>query len=181
MNERKIDAWRPAGVTLEDAALRAVKSVNNTLVIAGPGAGKTELLAQRASFLLETGLCPPPRRILAISFKRDAATNLEDRVVRRIGRQLAARFDSMTFDAFAKDLIDRFRLALPREYRPTGDYAVLTDDFKDKYVWEAMQALPTARCMLTGPERQRISYKGIYAHTHQLSGSSLLIDRCRRQ
>ncbi|BCJ65732.1 UvrD-helicase domain-containing protein [Polymorphospora rubra] len=44
--------------------------------MAGPGAGKTEFLAQRAAYLLQTAFCPWPRHTLAISFKRDAAANL---------------------------------------------------------------------------------------------------------
>lgn len=118
-------AWVPAGgLTLEPAALRAVKSSANGIVVAGPGAGKTELLAQRACYLLQTGICRAPRRILAISFKRDAARNLEDRVRDRLGRERARYFDSYTFDAFAKGLLDRFMAALPAEYRPTPDYVI---------------------------------------------------------
>jgi superfamily I DNA/RNA helicase len=117
--------WRPRGVPdLEPAAWDAVRNNVNSIVVAGPGAGKTELLAQRASFLLETGLCPPPFRILAISFKRDAARNLRERVALRCGSELARRFESYTFDAWAKSLLDRFRLALPCDYRPTADYQV---------------------------------------------------------
>lgn len=117
--------WKPVGVdTLEEAAEAAVRSVTNTLVIAGPGAGKTELLAQRACYLLQTGLCPRPKRILAISFKRDAARNLHDRVLERCGRDHTHRFDSMTFDAFAKSLLDRFRRGVPAEWRPTADYSL---------------------------------------------------------
>jgi superfamily I DNA/RNA helicase len=92
------------------------------LIVAGPGAGKTETLAQRASFLLETRTCAYPYRILAISFKRDAASNLKDRVSRRCGTDLGSRFESYTFDAWAKSLVDRFRPALPDVYRPTADY-----------------------------------------------------------
>lgn len=87
-----------------------------------PGAGKTETLAQRASFLLETRTCGNPYRILAISFKRDAASNLKDRVARRYGSNLAYRFESYTFDAWAKSLLDRFLPALPDAYRPAGNY-----------------------------------------------------------
>ena len=69
--------WQPVGVgALEPSAWEVVKSSTNKSVIAGPGAGKTELLAQRACFLLQTGKCPWPRRILAISFKRDSASTL---------------------------------------------------------------------------------------------------------
>jgi len=153
-----MEAWRPHKIVLEDAAFRAVTSPRSTLVVAGPGAGKTELLAQRACYLLQTGLCPAPFRILAISFKRDASSNLRDRVLARCGREYAARFDSVTFDAFGKDLVDRFRLALPTDYLPSADYQVLTTEFSDKQIWDAVQALPDARCPLTGPQRHAIRW-----------------------
>lgn len=106
--------WQPAGsLTLEPNAITAIRETShNCALTAGPGAGKTEMLAQRADFLLSTTTCPYPRRILAISFKVDAARNLKDRVEQRCGYQLAARFDSHTFHAFAKRLIDRYRPAL---------------------------------------------------------------------
>ena len=49
-----------------------------------------------------------PQRILAISYKRDAAYNLTQRVSARCHPEQAHRFDSLTFDAFAKSLVDRF-------------------------------------------------------------------------
>jgi hypothetical protein len=121
--------WRPAGgLVLEPNALAAVTAAGqNVVVAAGPGAGKTELLAQRADFLLRTGQCPYPRRILAVSFKVDAARNLRSRVRLRAGAQLAARFDSFTFQAFAKRLIDNFRPTL------TGANALAPDYRLDAY------------------------------------------------
>ena len=117
--------WRPIDVaSLEPEAERAVRSMKHTVVVAGPGAGKTELLAQRACYLLQTRLCPLPRRILAISFKRDAAKNLRDRVERRCGSDVGRYFESYTFDAFAKGLVDRFRLSIPVQFRPTADYTI---------------------------------------------------------
>ena len=113
-----VDAWQPAdGLTLEPNALRAAKEqVASLALTAGPGAGKTEMLAQRADFLLRTGTCRYPKRILAISFKVDASSNLKERVKRRCGSELAMRFDSYTFHAFAKRIIDRFRPMLTGEY-----------------------------------------------------------------
>ena len=105
--------------------MEVVRSLRNMSVVAGPGSGKTELLAQRACYLLQTGIAPSPRRILAISFKRDAAKNLNDRVSQRCEPKDAARFDSLTFDAFAKSLLDRFHPALPDAWRPTADYEIL--------------------------------------------------------
>lgn len=121
----ELAVWTPRGVeSLEPAAEQVVRSDANCLVTAGPGAGKTELLAQRACFLLETGLCAPPHRILAISFKRDAATNLQQRVEKRCSSG-ARRFESSTLDAFAKGLVDRFRGSLPADWRPTLGYEPL--------------------------------------------------------
>lgn len=115
------EQWIPAdGLTLEPNAMAAAKEQEKCLALtAGPGAGKTEMLAQRADFLFRTGTCRYPKRILAISFKVDASTNLKERVKRRCGSELASRFDSYTFHAFAKRIIDRFRIVL------TGDDALL--------------------------------------------------------
>lgn len=63
-------------------------------------------------YLLQTGTCPAPRRILAISYKRDSAKNLQRRVAARVPDE-AHRFASMTFDAFTKGLVDRFARSLP--------------------------------------------------------------------
>ena len=106
-----VENWHSAdGLTLEPNALRTAKELECCLALtAGPGAGKTEMLAQRADFLLRTGSCRYPKRILAISFKVDASKNLKERVHRRCGPELASRFDSYTFHAFAKRIIDRFR------------------------------------------------------------------------
>lgn len=119
------DQWRPRGIEgLEPNAWNALRSVDNVCVSAGPGAGKTEFLAQRAVYLLETGLCPSPQRILAISFKTDAASNLATRVRERCPAHLADRFVSMTFDAFTKQLVDRFHASIPTSWRPTRPYEI---------------------------------------------------------
>ncbi len=109
-----IESWQPAdSLTLEPNASLAARETKRCLALtAGPGAGKTEMLAQRADFLLRTGTCRYPKRILAISFKVDASKNLKERVQRRCGADLSSRFDSYTFHAFAKRIIDRFRPAL---------------------------------------------------------------------
>jgi superfamily I DNA/RNA helicase len=118
--------WRPAGVDdLEPAAWTALRSTTSTSVIAGPGAGKTEFLAQRATYLLQTGGCPAPKQILAISFKKDAATNLEARVRLRCSPEDAARFKSRTFDAFTKAFLDRFVKTVPSRWRPTRPYQIV--------------------------------------------------------
>lgn len=123
--------WRLIDVDeLEPAGWEVVQSRENLVVVAGPGAGKTELLAQRACYLLQSNVVCYPRRILAISFKRDAAKNLKDRVLLRCKTSEGTRFDSFTFDAFSKGMLDRFRPALVEHWRPSSDYEILLPNFK---------------------------------------------------
>lgn len=127
------EIWQPSdGITLEESAKQSVISQNNILVIAGPGAGKTELLAQKATYLLQTNLCKEPKKILAISFKTDSAQNLKERVERRCGQDAKSRFSSMTYDAFFKRILDHFLYALPNELRPNLDYLVNDFDIIDQ-------------------------------------------------
>ena len=99
--------------------------------------GKTELLAQRANFLLTTGACPYPRRILAVAFKVDAARNLQERVAARCDPNLSTRFESLTLHSFAKRLLDQFLEALPSDARPSPGYRIFSpnrgiwDDFRN--------------------------------------------------
>ncbi|GAA3925149.1 ATP-dependent helicase [Litoribacillus peritrichatus] len=121
----KLEDWHPKGIDdLEPNAWLALRRRESTSVIAGPGAGKTEFLAQKAAYLLETGLCPPNKKILAISFKTDAAKNLADRVTERCPQELGSRFVSMTFDAFTKNIVDRFYSAIHGDWKPTQQYEV---------------------------------------------------------
>ncbi len=158
--------WRPVdGRKLEPNALTAVTTMDRNIVVAaGPGAGKTELLAQRADFLFRTGACPYPRRILAISFKVDAARNLRDRVRTRSGRQFAARFDSFTFHAFAKRLIDNYRPALTGvdELRP--DYRIDPDTRVHREQITFADLVPLALEILAGSQYARGALRQAYSH-----------------
>lgn len=123
------DKWIPCdNIVLEDNARKAVQTKRNVLVVAGPGAGKTELLAQKACYLFQTNVCKDPRKILAISFKKDAAENLKKRVAERCGRDFDSRFVSLTYDAFFKSIVDHFRFALPEDIRPETSYLVEDQD-----------------------------------------------------
>lgn len=125
MRRISCEKWIPCdGIVLEANAEAAVRSNINTLVVAGPGAGKTELLAQKASYLFQTNKCRDPQKILAISFKNDSADNLKKRVMKRCGNEVGNRFVSLTYDAFSKSILDHFRLALPESVRPNASYLI---------------------------------------------------------
>jgi len=153
----RFDDWRPEGVTdIESRAWLALREVSQSvLVTAGAGAGKTEFLAQKATYLLQTGLCPAPKCILAISFKRDAANNLAERVAKRCPAEQARRFHSYTFDAFTKSFVDRFRAAIPNLYCPPADYRIVMprrqdyDDFLNTHNFRGFNVQQLERAIAT--------------------------------
>ncbi|MCQ2965117.1 MAG: ATP-dependent helicase [Alphaproteobacteria bacterium] len=91
---------------------------DNILITAGPGTGKTEMLAQKACFLLQTGLCKFPKKILTLCFKVDAAKNLKERINKRCGEDAKNQFVSLTFDAFFISIVRRFSCFLPEWISP---------------------------------------------------------------
>jgi len=174
------DDWIPAdNFELEDNALTTVKSSDNRIVIAGPGAGKTELLAQRACYLLQTNICPAPKRILAISFKRDAAFNLTARVEKRVGKALSRRFTSLTFDAFSKGLVDRFINGLPDFYRPNSNYKIETSPAPNTILQYFEKHAPGITQANTGKQRrekQKICMRSLTGDSYPIhSGETVIL------
>ncbi len=127
--------WQPSDgfITTETVEKTIKEDQKNLGVLAGPGAGKTEILAQRASFLLQIRACKSPQKILALSFKGDAANNIKKRVNLRCGKELARRFDSSTFDAFFISLVRRFSCLLPQWVKIPQDFDIYSFD---KNWWE---------------------------------------------
>lgn len=108
------------------------------LIIAGPGSGKTNTLAERIGYLVR--VCRvPPQRVLAFSFTRVAAETLRDRLVLRLGPDGAA-VDVTTFHAFGRRVVERWAADLgyagPR-------LRVLSNEAARALLVEALGAAPT--------------------------------------
>ena len=89
---------------LNAAQTEAVQTIDGpVMVVAGPGTGKTHVLAARiANILSKTDT--PPHAILALTFTESAAVNMRDRVVQMIGKD-GYYVNIMTFHAFCSDVI----------------------------------------------------------------------------
>ncbi len=72
------------------------------LVLAGPGTGKTRTLIARIAHLLDEGISP--RRILAVTFTRRAAGELDQRLAEALGGKNAALPRTDTLHALALEL-----------------------------------------------------------------------------
>ena len=121
---------RPARA-LRDAAARAfaVDPANNVVLEASAGTGKTTVLVTRYVNLLRAGV--DPSNILAITFTRQAAAEMRDRIVRRLRRAAAAEAPPADRDRWrglrdrlgdvAVSTIDAFCLSLLREFPLEAD------------------------------------------------------------
>lgn len=158
-------SWKSADdLNLEPNAQIAVKEDSQSIaVVAGPGSGKTELLAQKADFLFQTNFCPYPRRILAIAFKVDAGKNLKERVRLRCGPHLASRLDSYTFHGFAKKLVDIFRPILTGLDALDPDYSIGLESIPFKQV-TFQQLLSLAVEILQKSEMAKAALRQTYSH-----------------
>lgn len=131
--------WLPTeGIEATEQLMNIIEFDDSSLsILAGAGSGKTELLAQKSNYLLETNKCKWPKRILCLSFKTEAQANISKRVKNRCGSK-AERFDSFTFHAFSKSIVDRFKNVLPKNERPSERYDLVLNDSqsngKDK-IW----------------------------------------------
>lgn len=89
---------------LNPEQLEAVKSISGpVLLLAGPGAGKTQVLSLRiANILLQTDT--PPTAILALTYTEAAARNMQRRLARLIGA-VAYQVQITTFHGLGSDII----------------------------------------------------------------------------
>ena len=92
----------------------AVDAINGPVfVVAGPGTGKTQVLALRIANILKVS-DTPPEAILALTFTETGAREMRARLSLLIGSTTAWKIRILTFHGFAQSLVSRFPDQFPR-------------------------------------------------------------------
>ncbi|HSX18222.1 MAG TPA: ATP-dependent DNA helicase [Candidatus Saccharimonadales bacterium] len=100
--------FRKAFAGLNDQQKKAVETINGpVLVIAGPGTGKTELLALRAANILKTDTTMLPSNILCLTFTNSASNNMLERLIKYIGQD-AYQVAIHTFNSFGAYVMNAY-------------------------------------------------------------------------
>src|SRR6266566_4175240 len=86
----------------------AIEAPTPALIVAGPGSGKTSTLIGRAEYIIRT-LDVPPEHILALTFSRKAAQEMEERLQRLLADRPQTASQALpkvsTFHAFCAQLL----------------------------------------------------------------------------
>jgi len=107
---------------LNTLQLEAVEAIEGpVMVMAGPGTGKTQVLAMRVGEILHQ-TDTQPNQILALTFTESAATTMRERLVRLIGRA-GYYVQIQTFHAFCSGVIQSHPESFPidRSTQPLSD------------------------------------------------------------
>ncbi len=135
--ERSGATFTKAYERLNKAQKAAVDTTEGpVMVIAGPGSGKTEILALRVANILQKTQATPGN-ILCLTFTESAASNMRQRLATLIGEK-AYRVAIHTFHSFATEVIGRYP-----EYFYGGAYMSPADDLiRLEIIENALRDLP---------------------------------------
>jgi DNA helicase-2/ATP-dependent DNA helicase PcrA len=126
-------------------------------IVAGPGCGKTTLIAARVAFLV-TDRGVDPSSILVVSFTTEAADRLRREVARQLGDR-AADVTVLTLHALGRRVIDTWAVQLGYEDRPSvlhhDEARALLASVADSLGWD-LNSVSVAE-LATAVDRHRLS------------------------
>ena len=100
------EATAQTAVQLNTEQQQAVETTARcTAVVAGPGTGKTKTLVSRIAYLIET-LGVSPSEITAVTFTRQAAAEMVERLTVQLGKKAVHGLTVGTFHAICMNLLD---------------------------------------------------------------------------
>lgn len=132
--------------------LRAVTTPGHLTVLACPGSGKTRVLSTRAAHLINSNELG---RLCAVTFTRDAANELRNRIVDSCGQEHARRLAIGTFHSLALDQERRVNHGkLPRLINDGERHAILKGCWKafapKRTYEEILKEIDIAKTMMDG-------------------------------
>lgn len=112
------------------------------MVVAGPGTGKTQVLALRIANIIDK-TDTPANGILALTFTRSGVSAMRQRLEKYIGT-VARDVTINTFHSFAANIIERYYSVLDFDYAPKlideKDTVFLVDEILNNHDWQYLKS-----------------------------------------
>ena len=135
----------------------SAKADRNMLVLAGPGSGKTRVIAHRCAYLLRVERVRP-REILVVCFNRAAAISLRKRIYELVGKD-AAGVTIQTYHGLAMRLVGASLSAHLESHKESFDL--------DRLIPQAT-AMLRGECDIPGLERDEMRERLLAGYRHIL-------------
>lgn len=121
---------------------RAVDTTEGpVMVVAGPGTGKTQVLALRIAHIMDS-TDTPPSGILCLTFTRAGVTAMRERLVKYIGSR-ATEVRVTTFHSYAASLVEKHFALLDFDEAPIllddQSAVVLIDELLERQTWQYLR------------------------------------------
>jgi DNA helicase-2/ATP-dependent DNA helicase PcrA len=153
---------------LNPAQREAVEAVEGPLLIlAGPGSGKTRVIAHRIAYLIAHERVHP-RRILAVTFTNKAAREMRDRIFALVGEDVARDITLGTFHAVCSRIlrVDGERIGVPRTFAiyDDGDQLTLARQVFQELGLDPRRTAPRAVLSAISRAKSELTTPEAYAH-----------------
>ena len=143
---------------LTDEQRRAVAvDEERNLVVAAAGSGKTSVIVAKAGWLLQKGF-RGPSELLLLAFARDARNEMEQRVRKRLGGELASGVTVRTFHSLGMSIIGDAEGRLPTLAKVAEDDKAMLDLLK-RIVADLLADRKISRVLLNWFQSQFAPYK----------------------
>ncbi|PID83356.1 hypothetical protein CSB11_01015 [Candidatus Campbellbacteria bacterium] len=138
MNNNLEQKFKEAFESLNQNQKKAVEQTEGPVVVnAGPGTGKTQILALRIANIIKKNTAETASSILALTFTNSGVVSMRKRLIEFLGTKLAYSVNIFTFHSFCEEQIKNFPEYFPKYQNSTVvdnilQYQIVEDILKQK-------------------------------------------------
>jgi len=161
--------------SLNKAQKEAVDTIDGpVLVIAGPGTGKTQLLATRAANILKKDSTLLPTNILCLTFTESGQVAMQRRLIELMGES-GAHVAVHTFHSFGTEIINQY----PQYFYQGANYSPADELTTHEILVEILENLSFRNPLATKNQNEFVYLKSIKSRLAELKKAALTPDEFR--